>query len=498
MHPLLYQINTRVVLTERGRELGRPATLDDITDEYLAGIRTLGFDWIWWMGIWQTGEIGRRIALEHPDLQAEYRRTLADFEPEDVAGSPYAVAHYYVHRDFGGNAALLRLRERMRQLGLKLMLDFVPNHVAPDHAWVRLHPEYFVHGTEQLLATSPENYVRCQTDLGPRILAYGRDPNYSGWTDTRQLNYRHHGFRTAAIAELQRIATQCDGVRCDMAMLLLPDVFQRTWGDTALPADGTAPDDNSFWPLAISKVRETFPEFVLMAEVYWDREWDLQQLGFDFTYDKRLYDRLAAGNAAGVHDHLLADGEFQRKSVRFLENHDEPRAAAKWPFAQYKAASLVSWMIPGMRFLHEGQLTGRRIKLPVQLRRRPTEAIDLQLQQWFMEILALLRDELPRRGRWQLLECSPAFDGNSEWRRFIVSLWTLGDRRWLVVVNLSAGPGRCYVRIPPECLTAETVRFEDRLSSVVYDRSRADLMQRGIYFDLPEWGVHLFEFTGLA
>ena len=113
-----------------------------------------------------------------------------------------------------------------------------------------------------------------------------------------------------------------------MAMLLLPDVIQRTWGDRSRPADGTAPIDVSFWPEAIRAVRGEHPGFLFMAEVYWDLEWDLQQQGFDYTYDKRLYDRLHGRDAAGVRGHLCADAEFQHRSVRFLENHDEPRAAA--------------------------------------------------------------------------------------------------------------------------------------------------------------------------
>ena len=82
--------------------------------------------------------------------------------------------------------------------------------------------------------------------------------------------------------ELERIATMCDGVRCDMAMLILPDVFERTWGRRPEP----------FWPRTIERVRKAAPSFLFMAEVYWDLEWELQQQGFNYTYDKRLYDRL--------------------------------------------------------------------------------------------------------------------------------------------------------------------------------------------------------------
>ena len=153
---------------------------------------------------------------------------------------------------------------------------------------------------------------------GPSVLAYGRDPYFAGWPDTLQLNYAEPGLQEAMASELESIAGMCDGVRCDMAMLILPDVFERTWGLRP----------TSFWPMATQRARARHPGFLFMAEVYWDLEWTLQQQGFDYTYDKRLYDRLCEGHARPVRDHFRADMDFQRKSARFLENHDEPRAAA--------------------------------------------------------------------------------------------------------------------------------------------------------------------------
>src|SRR5262249_54920202 len=150
---------------------------------------------------------------------------------------------------------------------------------------------------------------------------------------------RHGGLRQAMGMELLAAAEQCDGLRCDMAMLVLPDVFQRTWGDLSKPADGTPPVDLAFWPEAIARVRMVRPDFLFMAEVYWDLEWVLQQQGFDYTYDKRLYDRLHARDAESVRKHLWADMDFQRKSVRFLEKHDEPRAAGAFPPHIHKTAA---------------------------------------------------------------------------------------------------------------------------------------------------------------
>lgn len=324
-------------MNELSRQLGRPATFQDIGDDFVDMLAVHGFDYLWPLGVWQTGRVGPAVSRSNPEWQREYRELLPDFTSFDVVGSPFAVCAYRVHEDFGGNRALAHLRERLKKRGIRLLLDFVPNHTARDHPWVTSHPEYYIGGDDSDLLREPHNFARAETSTASRVLAYGRDPYFSGWPDTFQLNYRSNGCREAMIGELQTIATQCDGVRCDMAMLLLPDVISRTWGSRALPADSSTANDAPFWPEAISAVREKHSEFVFMAEVYWDREWDLQTQGFDYTYDKRLYDRLLGRDPGEIRGHLLADPEFQNKSVRFLENHDEPRASAT--FSSRRAAS---------------------------------------------------------------------------------------------------------------------------------------------------------------
>jgi hypothetical protein len=317
-YPSLYQINSRVWLTELSRALGKRATLDDIPDAELDGLAERAFDWVWFLSVWQTGPAARAISRANAGWRNEFQETLPDLREEDIAGSGFAIQNYTVHRDLGGDAALARLRQRLQKRGLKLMLDFVPNHMAPDHPWIDEHPDYFVPGSENDLARAPQNYCRPQTKKGPLVLAYGRDPYFDGWPDTLQLNYGNLELQQAMIGELERIAGQCDGVRCDMAMLVLPDVFERTWGIRA----------DLFWPKATESVRRKNPNFEFMAEVYWDMEWTMQQQGFDYAYDKRLYDRLREGHARPVREHFHAGLDYQNKLARFLENHDEPRAAA--------------------------------------------------------------------------------------------------------------------------------------------------------------------------
>lgn len=494
INPALYQINTRVWLHELGQTLGRPATLDDVGDAALAGIAASGFDWVWLLGIWQTGDAGREISRGRADWREEYRALLPDVAPVDVCSSPFAVRDYVVHRDFGGPAALERFRKRLASCGLRLMLDFVPNHTALDHDWARAHPEFYIHGGAADLVREPQSYCRIETRDGARVLAHGRDPYFPAWPDTLQLNHRHPRLRAALLDVLETIAAQCDGVRCDMAMLLLPDVIARTWGDRARPVDGTPPLDDSFWPVAIDRVRRRHRAFVFLAEVYWDLEWTLQQQGFDYTYDKRLYDRLRAQDARAVRAHLLADGDYQRRSARFLENHDEARAAATFPPDVHRAAAVLTFLVPGMRFVHEGQLTGRRVRASNHLGRRASEPIDRGLEAFYQALLACARRPELREGEWRLLAPRPAWDGNPTWDRVIPFAWHAAEGRVLVLVNYGPTQGQCLVSVPWTDLEGRRVVLQDVMTPAArYERDGSELCRRGLYVDLPAWGRHVLE-----
>ncbi len=482
-YPVLFQVNTRVRLAELSAALGRPATLDDVPDAELDALARDGFDWVWWLGVWQTGEAARRVSASHGEWLEEYRRVLPDLRDQDITGSCFAVRDYRVHAEFGGDDALARLRSRLRRRGLRLMLDFVPNHVAPDHEWVLSHPEFFIEGSEAQLDGAPENWTRIEVGGSSRILAYGRDPYFAGWPDTLQLNYGNPALQQALVGELRRISSQCDGVRCDMAMLVLPEVFERTWGIATQP----------FWPAATAAVRVVAPGFVFMAEVYWDLEWTLQQHGFDFTYDKRLYDRLAHGPARPVREHLLAGLDFQDHLARFLENHDEPRAASTFPHDRHRAAAVITFLSPGLRFIHQGQREGRRVRIPMHLGRGPAEPTDPAIRAFYDTLLACLRQPTYRDGQWALLSPAPAWPGNGSSDAFVACAWTgPGDERRVVVVNYADHHSQCYLPLPWPDVASRRWRLRDELGTAEYDREGGDLAARGLYLDLPPWGHHAF------
>lgn len=489
MYPTLYQVNTRVWLTELGNALGRKATLDDIPEGDLDRIAGLGFDWIWFLSVWRTGTLGQRVSRGNAEWRREFQATLPDLREEDIAGSGFAITGYVVDPGMGGRDALARLRERLRARGIRLMLDFVPNHTALDHPWVQEHPEYYVPGTVADLARAPQNFARVESSGGDVVLAHGRDPYFPGWPDTLQLDYSNPATQQAMLAELTNIASQCDGVRCDMAMLVLPEVFQRTWGRAAAP----------FWPNATRRVREKAPAFCFMAEVYWDLEWTMQQQGFDYAYDKRLYDRLREGSARSVREHLYAGLDYQAKLARFLENHDEPRAAATFAPGMHRAAAIITFMSPGLRFFQQGQFEGRRVHVSPHLVRAPHEPIDEELRRFYEALLDVLRDATVRDGTWHLCECVPAWDGNWTFDCYLAWSWTgEGSERRLICVNYASNESQCYVRLAHLGLESGRVRIRDLMGPACYERDGNELNQRGLYLDVPPWGFHVFEVTAAA
>jgi glycosidase len=484
-YPTLYQINTRVWLNQLSRAPGNRVTLHDIVDETIDGFAEQGFDWIWLLSVWQTGAAGRAVSRSNPQWRAEFKAVLPDLTEDDICGSGFAITSYTVSESLGGEAALAQFREGLARHGIKLMLDFVPNHTAPDHPWVKAHPDYYVEGSEEALAAAPQNYLRVDTDRGPKMLAYGRDPNFPGWPDTLQLNYANPELQRARIDELNAIAGKCDGVRCDMAMLLLPEIFQRTWGLTPEP----------FWPRAIPAVHARYPDFTFMAEVYWDLEWTLQQQGFDYCYDKRLYDRLRDGDATPIRGHLLAGLDYQDKLARFLENHDEPRAAPEFPWPQHRAAAIITFLSPGLRFFHQGQFEGARVRIPVHLCRGPVAPIDPEIAAFYTKLLTVLKETRGlRHGAWSQIQPLPAWSGNGTWDGFVAYAWAGdGGSRHVVVVNYSENQGQCRLQLPFPEFHGKRVRLTDAMGTEVYDRDGTDLVDNGLYIDHSPWQFNVFE-----
>jgi len=448
-------------------------------------IAAYGFDSVWLMGVWERSPAGIAIANHNKGLLDDFRRALPDYRVNDNVGSPYCVRRYVVDAHLGGPAGLATARRELSRRGMNLILDFVPNHVAPDHPWVKEHPEFFIQGTVEDARNNPASYVT----VNEKVFACGRDPFFPAWPDVLQLNAFETGLRLAVIQTIFTIAQQCDGIRCDMAMLMLNQVFDRTWHGRA----GLRPA-TEYWVDVITAAKRNHPGFLFIAEAYWDLEWELQQHGFDFCYDKKLYDRLEHSNAESVRLHLCADLAYQNKLLRFLENHDEPRAAATFSPAKQRALAVTVATLPGMRLFHEGQFEGRKVRLPVFLGRRPSEPVDKDLRSFYKSLLETVDTSSFREGQWNLCDRT-GWPDNASFQNLVAWSWLKGDQRYLIIVNLSDSPVQARVQVR-WANSGGKWRLIDKLSEVIYERDADEMLRQGLYVELGPWGCHFFECQG--
>ena len=477
-------------LNTLSRKANRTIKLGDVPDREWDNLQAKGFDGIWLMGLWERSARSAQIARNHPDLRMEYDQALPGWQESDVVGSPYAVRAYRPDPELASWDELANVLGTLHDRGMKLILDFVPNHTALDHEWVTQHPEYFIQGTFQDAIDFPSAFFPVETPTGLRYVAHGKDPHFSAWTDTAQLHYFNPDTRAALLHELHHIRQYCDGVRCDMAMLVLNGVFAQTWGKHM---KGLSAPSQEFWTEAIAG----FSDWLWIAEVYGNREWELQQLGFHFTYDKRLYDRLRYAPPQEIAQHLHVDVTFQNKLVRFLENHDEPRSAVVFGSSRLPAVGVLMATLPGMRLYHQGQLIGTRVRIPVQLCRVQEESPDETTAAFYDRILAIANEEVFHVDHWLLHTVQSA--GDHSFNNVIAYQWTTNKDWRLIVVNLSASVARGVIQIQGELGSESDLcsvyTFYDQYSSQRYERRREDLKDNGLSICLDPFGCHIFSIS---
>lgn len=482
-HPVIYEINTWVWLNELRRKYQRPLNLATIPDQEWDSIATYGFDAVWFMGVWERSPLGIEISMRNTGLLEDFKRAFSDFSPEDNVGSPYCVHRYVVDKYLGGTEGLATARKALAGRGIRLILDFVPNHVAPDHPWVFEHPQYFIRGDKKDLERDPTSFLN--TAWG--VFACGRDPYFPAWPDVLQLNAFSLGLREAVIETVSEIAQQCDAIRCDMAMLVLNSIFERTWG--ARPGEKPLHD---YWKTIIPAIKVKHGEFKFIAEAYWDLEWELQQQGFDFCYDKKLYDRMEHADPESIRQHLHADLSYQERMVRFIENHDEPRAAGAFSSERGRAAAVAILTLMGAKLLHEGQFEKRKVRLPVFLGRQPAEPVDQDLVAFYIRLLNATNRDVFRNGVWRLCERS-GWPDNQSCQSLLTWCWSKEAERYLIVINFSQEAAQARVHVPWDELRGKEWRLTDVLSGGIYDRGGSEMVDAGLYVELGPWKYHLFQ-----
>ena len=375
----IYEINTRV----------HCRSFDEITDEELREYASLGFDAIWLMGVWQISEGVRKFSK---------------IVSEDFEGSPYAVPDYKYNRELGGKRSFAALVKRAHKAGLKVLVDFVSNHMALDSPWIDEDPALFIRSDARVRKQATSDYFLHKSG---EVVAFGRDPFFPPWHDTSQLDYSNKALRSRMIKVLKEIAQAADGVRCDMAMLILRDYFHNQWYPL-VPEDwfhDRWPEE--FWSQAIREVKAERPDFTFIAEAYWDKETRLIEMGFDYAYEKRLYDALVARNAHSINHWLSKDLAEVGSRVYFIENHDEPRAAAVFDKKYNIAAAALILSLPGAALIHEGQLEGKRERLPVQrIKPLTNEPVDVELRDAYLQILKATTGKVFQTGALKVFDTS--------------------------------------------------------------------------------------------
>jgi len=487
-NPRIYEINTWVWLTTLSNKYEYAINLHNLPEEELDELSSYHVDAIWLMGVWFRGPSSRGSALNYIH---EYVGALPDITEADIGGSAYAIGNYEVEEALGGRDGLAAFRERLRQRGMRLILDFVPNHTGHDHPWLLERPDYYVHGTWELLSEAPGEFFTVKTASGEeKVIAYGRDPYFPGWIDTVQLNAFDQGYRQAAVRTLSEIASMADGVRCDMAMLMTTEVFMRSWGWR-----GLQPPEVDFWDYVIPRVKDQFSNFIFISEVYWNMNHALLTQGFDYTYDKTMYDRLLSGNVGGIYAHLGADKKYLEQQIRFIENHDEPRAADTLGLERTRPAAVLISTLPGATLLHDGQFTGRIIKLPVQITRQPNEREHPALKEFYLRLLQEADDDIYRDGQWELFPCYPACDGCDGSHNIMAYGWRMEDELRLIVLNLSGEWSQAFVEMT--VWSDVLPRFEWKLLDVLhrtYTEENGEDIANGLHVDMEPHQAMIYQF----
>eukprot|EP01086_Lenisia_limosa_P003052 TRINITY_DN17234_c0_g1_i2.p1 TRINITY_DN17234_c0_g1~~TRINITY_DN17234_c0_g1_i2.p1 ORF type:complete len:521 (+),score=120.58 TRINITY_DN17234_c0_g1_i2:25-1563(+) len=484
-NPVLYEISARPYLYELSQRGISVTGLSSIPDSELDNLQNMGVDIVYMMGVWSLGPNG--LAFDQmEDKYNNYKQNLPDFTKEDIIGSPYAVTQYTLNPALGSPKELTELRQRLNKRGMRLMLDFVPNHSATDASTVESDEDFYV---KVPYGTQPPYDSSLYMESG---IAYGRDPYSGGWRDTAQWNIWNNATITHNIDALLQVAAAADGIRCDMSMLLLNDIFESTWGDIVKTRGYNRPQ-TEFWTTALTTVRSQFPDMFFMAECYWNTNAKLHSLGFDYTYDKDIYDKIAAQDIGGISGWTDNWNKgYLGNTAHFVENHDEQRAVVEFGSAEQSfAAAVLVYGLPGIRFINHGQLEGQTSRLDVHLRRiyKPETNVGLKMayESVFTKVFPF-GEGVTRNGEWERI------DINGDWRLMTYN-WNLDGKNVLFACNIldeDVG-GRAIIK---ECKGDKDgrVMFEDVISGKTYSYTADEISSKGLYVGLGSHQCQVFKY----
>jgi hypothetical protein len=195
-----------------------------------------------------------------------------------------------------------------------------------------------------------------------------------------------------------------------------------------------------------------------------------------------------------VKEHLNADDDFQKKSIRFIENHDEARCASKFGKDKSLAAATVISTIKGMIFYQDGQFQGKKIRLPVQLKREQPEKIDERILNYYNKLLKITKHYIFRFGEWKQLDTLTVSDNDATFEKMFAWQWIYQNESRLVVINYSNTTSRCRVKFTTPS-NRMLINLYDELNSESYERSIEEINEQGLFTELKAYNSHIFAFT---
>ena len=478
-HPILYEISTRPWLYELSKKYGKSISkLTDIPLSEFDYLKKNGIEILWMMGVWKLGNYGLEF-----DKKLDYSNVLPDWKEEDVIGSPYAITEYTCNPQIGLNIDLIWLREELNKRNMKLMLDFVPNHSAID-APTASNKKLYIRAPEG--KKDPNKY----TEDG---IAFGRYNYYADpWKDVIQWNYWENETRELMKNNLLTVLSFADAVRCDVASLMLNEDFENTWKEE-LNYWGYKKPENEFWEYAINEVKAKYPNAILLAEVYGDREIEsLYKLGFTYTYDKELLDKLQ-GNSLEVNEYLHSKTvEYWDHSAHFVENHDENRVIynMKGNIDKSKAAGTIAATLGGMIFMNHGQWSGYKNKLEIHLRRAEEEMEDGGVKLYYKRLMQIIQDSAFTGSGFYYINDIKGEKKND----FVAFIREEGEKHYLVVVNYSDSTGCSNVPIYNIAGNGEKTLHEV-VDDVEYIRNIDTIRKEGLVVCLYPWQTQIFKYN---
>lgn len=486
-YPSMYEVSARPWLYSLSLKYKQSITsFKQIPDEVFNTLKSQGFTFIWVMGVWSIGSYGVTHDRTNPRLTNKFKQILPDYKDTDAIGSPYAITDYICNPELcpGGNADLMWLKSQLNERGMYLMLDFVPNHSALDSSWVTEHIEYYIRAPKGMTELDPDVYYT-------NGIAYGSTKGLDDiWSDVGQLNYFNKDTRALMLEKLLVVAEFSDAIRVDTASFIVNRIFKSSWKEQ-LDSWGYDEPADEFWPNAIKTVKAKYPNIKFFAEVFGELVMEMLNEGFDYAYEKGLLDVLMNDGIDTVKNYITYMRQWQEKTARFLENHDDNRAVAFFDKNEQKsfAAALIAYTLPSMRFFFQDCFYGYKNKLDVHLLRAQDEPKSESAEVFYDKLFKLINSDTMSNGKWEPVK----FNGRDGWK-FLSWKWLNAEEKIIVVVNFSDAKGEGNVVISDVKGEGE-ITIKDMLSDEEFKVDAEEVKTKGFTVSVSEWYGRVLQYN---